>query len=460
MAAMKRDAQPDAMPLSVAAAACRGRVYGADVAFCGAAIDSRAVAPGELFVALPGTRVDGHDFIGMARERGAAAAVVQHAVNDALPQLVVDDTRLALGKIAALWRTRYRCPIVALTGSNGKTTVKELVAAILARRGQTLATIGNLNNDIGMPLTLLRLRADHAYAVIEMGANHPGEIAYMTDIARPDVALITNAGPAHLEGFGSINGVAHGKGEIYSGLSERGIAIVNADDQYAPYWEQLNGRRRIVRFGLGARAEIRAEWSGDAAGSRLTLHTPSGTAQLALHLPGRHSVMNALAATAAALAVGATLADVVAGLEGARGAPGRLQSMPGRNGARVIDDTYNANPASTQAAIDVLAACSGRRVLVLGDLAELGANSEALHRDIGAAAARAQIDALYTVGKLSTHAAAAFEREHAHFDSQEALIAHLQPLLQPEVTVLVKGSRSARMENVVQALTGEVSDAH
>ena len=455
MAAQRTQAGPnlDAPLLSAAATAVQGVLHGDDRTFTGAAMDSRKIATHELFIALPGTRVDGHDYLAVARERGAAAALVERKIADPLPQIVVADARLALGRLAAWWRTHYTCPVIGLTGSNGKTTVKELLAAILDRCGATLATQGNLNNDIGLPLTLLRLRSSHRYAVIEMGANHPGEIAYLTRITQPDVALINNAGPAHLEGFGSVEGVARAKGEIFSGLAPKGVAVINADDVYAAVWENSAAARRIVRFGLNPGAEVSAQWQGDAGGSRLHVRTPVGSAHATLHLPGQHNVLNALAATAAALALNVKLPDIVLGLESARGAPGRMQTKAGRNNACIIDDTYNANPASVQAALDVLAACRGRRVLVLGDLAELGDDTVVLHRNIGAAAATAGIDALYTVGALSVHAADAFNAEHRHFANQEALMANLIPLLALGTTVLVKGSRSAHMERVVGALT-------
>ena len=443
----------DAPLLSAAAIAVQGVLHGAEGTFTGASMDSRYVAANELFVALPGTRVDGHDFLSVARERGAAAALVERKIADPLPQIVVADARLALGQLAAWWRAHYTCHVIGLTGSNGKTTVKELLAAILERCGATLATQGNLNNDIGLPLTLLRLRSSHRYAVIEMGANHPGEIEYLTRITQPEVALINNAGPAHLEGFGSVEGVARAKGEIFSGLGAKGIAVINADDAYASIWEKIVAARRIVRFGLTAGAEVSAQWEGDAFGSRLHLRTPAGSAHSTLHFPGQHNVLNALAAAAAAFAVNVKLQDIALGLESARGAPGRMQIKAGRNDARIIDDTYNANPASVQAALDVLASCRGRRVLVLGDLAELGDDKVALHRNIGAAASAGGIDALYTVGTLSAHATNAFQGEHRHFATQEELMANLIPLLALGVTVLVKGSRSAHMERVVGALT-------
>jgi len=453
----------DAPLLSDAATAAGGVLHGADRTFTGAGMDSRKLAANELFIALPGNRVDGHDFLSVAREHGAAAALVERKIADPLPQIVVaemaDGAAVAGAKAnkgrnetAAWWRAQYTCPVVGLTGSNGKTTVKELLAAILGRCGATLATQGNFNNNIGLPLTLLRLRSSHRYAVIEMGANHPGEIAYLTRIAQPDVALINNAGPAHLEGFGTVEGVAHAKGEIFSGLPANGIAVINADDVYVTVWETLAAKHRIVRFGFTPGSDVSAQWEGDATGSRLHLHTPDGSAHATLHLPGQHNVLNALAASAAAFAVNVKPQDIALGLESARGAPGRMQLKTGRNGASIIDDTYNANPASVQAALEVLAACRGRRVFVLGDLAELGDATVDLHRSIGVAAAASGIDALYSVGTLSAHAANAFSGEHRHFATQEELMANLIPMLALGTTLLVKGSRSAQMERVVGGL--------
>ncbi len=452
----------DLMKLSVAATACGGSLHGADVDFCGGSSDSRSIGPGELFIALRGERADGHEFLSMVRERGAVAAVVDHAVDDPLPQLIVPDVKVAMGQIAARWRAQYSIPVIGLTGSNGKTTVKELIAAILARQGSTLYTLGNFNNDIGLPLTLFRMRSEHRYAVIEMGANHPGEIAYLTSLTHPDIALITNAGPAHLEGFKSLEGVSRAKGEIYGGLSQGGTAIVNADDNFADYWSGLNRNRHLIRFGLTPSAEITATWSGDAVSSALELRTPIGNATVTLHLPGVHNVRNALAAVAASVAAGVSLENIVAGLGQAHGAPGRMQSKRGLGGARVIDDTYNANPGSVRAAIDVLAACGGRRVLALGDLGELGGDAAELHRGVGEYAARAGIDALYTVGKLSSNTSEVFPREHRHFETQEGMIAEIRPQLGANLTVLVKGSRSARMENVVNGLVeeGQTSAPH
>ena len=444
------------MLLSEAATVLAAKHLGRDVEFAGVSTDSRALQRDSLFVALRGPHFDGHAYLDQAMQRGAVAALVDRAVETALPNVCVPDTRASLGKLAAAWRARHSMPLVAITGSNGKTTVKEMLAAILGQRGPLLVTQGNLNNDIGVPLTLLRLERAHHHAVIEMGANHAGEIAYLTRIARPTVALITNAGPAHLEGFGSIEGVAHAKGEIYQGLSTDGIAVINGDDRYAPLWRELTGAYRVMSFALEAQADVRAEWQAANGGSVLQLSTPAGATQVKLPLPGRHNVMNALAATAAALAAGAALSDVKKGLEAMQPVHGRLERMPGIKGAQLIDDTYNANPASLQAALEVLAACATRKWLVLGDMGELGTDATALHEQVGEWARAAGVEALYATGELSRHAARAFGAGSEHFTNHATLISALTGRLGRDnggVTILIKGSRSAHMEDVVAALS-------
>ncbi|HEX9801968.1 MAG TPA: UDP-N-acetylmuramoyl-tripeptide--D-alanyl-D-alanine ligase, partial [Gammaproteobacteria bacterium] len=373
----------------------------------------------------------------------------------AIPQLVVDDSRLALGRLAAAWRRELQTVLVGVTGSNGKTTVKEMCAAILSRAGTTLSTRGNLNNDIGLPLTLLRLSPDHRYGVIEMGANHPGEIAYLTKLAAPQVAIITNAAPAHLEGFGDVEGVARAKGEIFAGLSEEGVAVLNADDDFAALWQQLSGSHRTLRFGLTRSADVGARGLGDVHGSELEVLTPLGGFHLDLPLPGRHNIMNALAAVCAALALNIEFEDIVAGLESLAAVKGRLTTRTGRNGATILDDSYNANPASLHAGLQVLAGCGGRRLLALGDMGELGENAEALHRQAGRQARELDIDGLYATGNLSRHASEAYGEGGHFYEQQQQLIEALLPQMSKEVTVLVKGSRSSRMERVVEALCAE-----
>lgn len=450
-------------PLRLREAACllAGEAVGDDVAFVAVATDSRQLSAGALFVALTGPNFDGHDFVAAARERGAVAALVSRPVADPLPQLRVTDTRLALGQLAAAWRSRFAGPLIALTGSNGKTTLKEMIAAILRLRGPTLATAGNLNNDIGVPLTLLRLNGEHAYAVIEMGANHHGEIAYLTGLARPDVAIVNNAGPCHLEGFGDVAGVARGKGEIFQGLGPEGVAVINRDDPYADYWVGLNPDRRVVDFGLDQPAAVSGQIL-DAASNRFRVRAGGEETDIELPVPGRHNVRNALAAAAAALAVGATLTDIRQGLESLHGVGGRLQRLPGRHGGAVIHDAYNANPASLAAALAAVGAGPGRKWLVLGDMRELGPAADELHACSGREARIAGFERLYALGTHSRAAVAAFGAGGRHFNDVDALVTDLNCDLHREgesAVVLVKGSRGMRMERVVASLveTGEPS---
>jgi UDP-N-acetylmuramoyl-tripeptide--D-alanyl-D-alanine ligase len=442
--------------LSQASAWSEGQLVGADNQFHGVSIDSRDLEAGNLFVALKGPTHDGHDHAAAALARGAAGLLVERPLDLPVPQIVVGSTLSALGRLAAAWRAELNLPLVAVTGSNGKTTVKEMIAAILSQVGPTWATRGNLNNHIGVPLTLLSLDAGYRFGVIEMGANHAGEIASSTGLTRPQVAMITNAGRAHLAGFGSLDGVAHAKGEIYGGLASGGKAIVNADDRYAALWHALNETRSVLTFGLGE-ADVSAGFSIDRNGIRLTVRHPGGRFKCRLRLLGEHNVRNALAATAAALALGVEPAAIAAGLETVRPVEGRLAPRHGRDGARIIDDSYNANPTSLAAAIAVLKVISGRRILVLGDMGELGDGAEAAHAEAGRQAKAAGIDALYSIGPLARAASEAFARGH-HFANPAALIAALRQALGPEVTVLVKGSRSSRMEQVVDALCSQ--EAH
>jgi UDP-N-acetylmuramoyl-tripeptide--D-alanyl-D-alanine ligase len=449
--------------LSEAAQAVNGRVVGADVAFDAISSDSRAIQSGDLFVALRGERFDGHDFVADCLQRGAVAALVDRQWNAgaAGPLLVVEDTRLAMGTLASYWRGKFDIPVAAVTGSNGKTTVKEMLASILranSAEDAVLATQGNLNNDIGLPLTLFKLQASHRYAVIEMGMNHPGEISYLTRLAKPSVALVNNALQAHLEGLGSVEAVAHAKGEIFEGLADDGTAIINADDKFAPLWKQLAAPRKIMTFGLEAAADVSADYHLEADSSAITLKTPSGSVALRLPVPGLHNVRNALAASAAALAMGAPLSAIASGLQSYGGVKGRLQRKHGKQGATIIDDTYNANPASMCAAIDVLAACPDKRVLVLGDMGELGADAAKMHLEIGAYARAAGLDTLLVLGELSRQMASAFGSGAQHFETPEALAEALAQQLSADTTVLVKGSRFMRMERVVNLLLADDND--
>ncbi|MEZ5451938.1 MAG: UDP-N-acetylmuramoyl-tripeptide--D-alanyl-D-alanine ligase [Thiothrix sp.] len=435
--------------LSDVAQMAGGKLLGNDVAVERIERDSRQVKAGDLFLALKGERFDAHDFVPQVAGK-ASAALVSQAVDANIPQVLVDDVRLALGRLAAAWRKRFHKPLVGLTGSNGKTTLKEMLTAILSQQGHMLATAGNLNNDIGMPLTLLRLRAQDDFAVIEMGANHFGEIDYLTRIACPDVAVLNNAGAAHLEGFGDIAGVARAKGEIFNGLGEQGVAIINADDAYASYWLGLNPTRKVLTFGMNAAADIQG--SVDTSNC-LQVVANGQQVSINLKLLGRHNMMNALAATAAALALGIKLETIRSGLESLQPVKGRLSPKTGLYGGMVIDDTYNANPTSTAAAVEVLASLQGRKVLVLGDMGELGETGTQLHAAIGQQAVQAGIDAVFTLGGLSANASKAFGQSGRAFSDLEELLLALNDVLQPGTHVLVKGSRASRMERVVDALT-------
>jgi len=447
------------MTLTEASLATGGIATDGAIEFAGVSTDSRSIAAGELFVALDGERFDGHDFVADVLGRGAAAAMVSRAWaarhGAGLRLLAVDDTRLALGHLAAHWRDAFAIPLLGITGSNGKTTVKEMCASILrAQFGDdaVLATAGNLNNDIGLPLTLLRLRAHHRAAVIEMGMNRAGEISYLTRLASPTVALVNNAQRAHLEGLGSLAAVAQAKGEIFEGLGSDGVAVINADDPHALRWRELAAGRAVIDFGLAGPAAVTARVAQDYFSSRLTLATPKGSCQFELHVAGLHNARNALAAAAACIAADVPLEAVSRGLSGYRGIKGRLQLKPGVHGARVIDDTYNANPDSMRAAVDVLAALPGRRLLVIGDMGEVGEAGGQFHDELGGYAKSMGIDRLYCLGDLSPAAAHTFGHGGAHFGRVDDLIRALKPELNETATVLVKGSRFMRMERVVEAI--------
>jgi UDP-N-acetylmuramoyl-tripeptide--D-alanyl-D-alanine ligase len=448
--------------LAEAAAWAGGVLTGDDGEFAGVSTDTRSLEAGELFVALEGPNFDGHRFIAAAAERGAAGAVVARAVESTLPVIRVEDTLRALGAMAGAWRESCAPVVVGVTGSSGKTTVKELLAAILSRVDETLVTRGNLNNEIGVPLTLFRLAPDQRYAVIEMGANHAGEIARLAAIARPDVGVITMAGAAHLEGFGDLDGVATAKGELFAALGPDGTAIVNADDAYAELWRRLSAPARVICFGLGPGAEVtarRIEALGEAGpGSRFELVTPDGSVEVELPLPGRHNVMNALAAAAAARAAGAGLGHIRDGLATARGVAGRLVLKTGRRGCRIVDDTYNANPSSVRAALEVLTALPGRPWAVLGDMGELGPDGPALHREIGEQARARGIERLFAIGELSRQTAAGFGEGAVHCDDLDELSERLLPALAADVNLLVKGSRMMRLERLVEALTARPAE--
>ncbi len=444
--------------LAQVAEAVQGRLIGADARFGAVSTDTRTLEKGALFVAIVGERHDGNRFVGDAAAKGAAGAMVSVRSDVALPQIEVDDTRVALGRMAHAWRASFRIPVIAVTGSSGKTTVKELIAAILSvgaeRSGRSVCvTQGNLNNDIGLPLTLMRLSAEHDAAVVELGANHPGEIDALARIARPTVGVITNAGAAHLEGFGSLDGVANAKGELLDHLPPLGTAVLNADDRYVDAWRARTTAGRVLTFGFTSNADFTVDGEPvlDERGARFRLETPRETIDVTLPLLGRTNVLNALAAAAAAYAVGCDADDIAAGLARASAVRGRMHVVAGRGGAVVIDDAYNANPSSARAALDHLATLSGRRIFVLGDMLELGPSAAELHAEVGEYA-RQRSDALVAIGPLARHAAAAYGSGAETFDDVAAAVDALLPRLGEDVTVLVKGSRAMGLERVVAGL--------
>lgn len=455
------------MSVQDAARAVHGKWSGDDVYFTGVSTDSRTVGHDDLFIALIGDTFDGHDFIAEVKEKGAVAAMVCHEFQarvsePRLPLIEVENTRLGLGQLAAYWRGQFNIPMVAVTGSNGKTTVKEMIACILRHAAGTtaqaggpdkvLATEGNLNNDIGMPLMLLRLRERHCYAVIEMGMNHAGEISYLTRLAKPDVALITNAGAAHVEGLVSVEAVARAKGEIFEGLDACGTAVLNADDFHAPLWRKLAGNRKIVEFGIEGFPDVSARYQLDFFSTRMTLILPDEAQDVVLQVPGEHNVRNALAAAAASVALGVGVKAIVSGLSAFSGVKGRMQKKQGLHGATVIDDSYNANPESVRAALSVLARARGKKILILGDMGELGDGARVFHERIGVESRLAAIDKLFTLGELSAYAASSFGAGARHFERMEELLPEVQELLAPDVTLLIKGSRFMKMERVVKSI--------
>ncbi len=445
--------------LSEIAKAVGGQLIGLDVVCESVGSDSRNIVKKQLFVAIKGERFDGNAYAAEAIKQGAAAALVSDANTHASPAVLVADTRLALGQLAKYWRATLPLPLVAVTGSNGKTTVKEMLATILhitllntSASRSVLATQGNLNNDIGMPMSLLKLRKQHAYAVIEMGMSHEGEIRYLTNIAKPNVAVVNNAGIAHIGEVGSREGIARAKGEIFEGLANDGTAVINADDAFADYWKSLNANRKIITFALNAKADVTASYEEAAGISKIALTTPAGNIQFKLHVLGKHNISNALAASACAHALGISNVDIAQGLESFAAVKGRLQSKAGFNDASLIDDTYNANPDSMKAAIDVLASQLGKQIFVMGDMAELGVDAAQMHADIGLYAKQKGIAQLLTFGELSQQASQVFGANAQHFTSLDALIQCLKNGMQANTTVLVKGSRFMQMERVVNAL--------
>jgi UDP-N-acetylmuramoyl-tripeptide--D-alanyl-D-alanine ligase len=436
------------------------------VTFTGLSKDTRGKTAGTLYVAIEGERFDGHEFVQDAYEKGAAAALVNRALDCPIPQIVVADVITALGELTTNWRQRFNLPLIGVTGSNGKTTSKNMINAILIHAAgdnaaDVLATEGNLNNNIGVPLTLARLNAQQKFGVVEIGMNNPGEIAYLTNLTKPQVAIVTNAAEGHLQGLQDVAGVAREKGQIFSALPDNGIAILNRDDKFFDYWRGIIGKHKYITFGLQSAADVTAVIvPGDSLTQQLiTVQTPAGKIDINLPLIGRHNVMNALGAIAAALAIDIDLTIIKTALENMHAAPSRMNPHILSSGVRIIDDTYNANPFSTYAAIQALAAFPGKRILVLADMRELGQNAKELHALTGERARDAGLDFLFTFGELSAATSSAFGEHAKHFTDREQLITALQPYLQAGNTILVKGSRSMQMELVVAGLAPEVQSA-
>jgi len=438
----------------------QARLVGADVEFTSVSTDSRTIEAGALFVALQGPNFDGHEYLSTALARGAVAALVERECAAAVPQIVVPNSLQALSEFARAWRRQFAFPVIGVTGSNGKTTTKEMLGSILKQRGACLVTRGNLNNHIGVPLTLLTLNATHRAAVIEMGANHLNEIAQLAALAEPQIGIVTNAGAAHLEGFGGLDGVAQGKGELFLALPRSGKAIINADDTYANHWRTQCAAQTIFTFGIDQPADftarnVIARNTHDDFETQFELHTPMGTTAITLHLAGPHNLRNALGAAAAAYAAGATLADIQAGLNDMRPVGGRLQPKPAIHGASLIDDSYNANPNSVKAGLDALQSLGGRRWLIFGEMRELGPNAPQLHTEAGVYARNSGVERLLAVGEHAKHTVAAFGAGADWFASLDELIVAVQAGIEPGITILIKGSRGNRLERAAAALAAE-----
>ncbi len=442
------------MKLSQTAQILHGELRGPDAEFNGVSTDTRTLKAGQLYIALRGEKFDGHDFINEAVKAGAAGALVSQDISSSIPLLKVINTRQALGELARFHRQQFSIPIIAVTGSCGKTTTKALLTSVFSQAGKVLANISSFNNDIGVPLTLLQLTPEHQYAITEMGANHPGEIAFLTHLVHPTVAIITNAAEAHLEGFGDLDGVACAKGEIFQGLEPEGIAVVNADDTYASFWRQLTGSHRVITFGVDHPADVSARniQYNETGQPRFDLVIAGQSIAIELQLMGQHNVHNALAAAAAGYAQGLSLSAIQAGLNAASAEKRRLVEQCSPEGATIIDDSYNANPLSMRAAIQLLARRSGERILVIGDMRELGDNACQYHQEIGTEAKNFGIEQLYCYGDLSRYAADAFGKRAYFFSDRDQLIQALKPHLRKQVTVLIKGSNSMQMDQVVIAL--------
>ena len=448
--------------LSEIARYSQGQLAGADAEFTSVSTDTRTIKAGALFVALAGPSFDGHDFVATAAEKGAAAALVSRQLPVALPQIIVADPLAALSAFARAWRRQFKIPVVGVTGSNGKTTTKELIGSILSQLGPTLITRGNLNNHIGVPLMLLELTKEHRYAVIEMGANHIGEIAHLASLAEPTVGIVTNAGAAHLEGFGSLDGVATGKGEMFQALPVEGVAVVNADDKYASQWRDVSSADRVLTFGFEQPADFMAHKVREVSGANgfridFDLVTPDGTIPASIPLAGLHNLRNALGAAAAACAAGTEIEQIASGLRAMKTVAGRLELKPAINGAFIVDDSYNANPSSLKAGLDAMRAFAGSRWLVLGEMKELGDASNELHAEVGRYARQTGIERLLAIGEGSRFSVEAFGPGGRWFADIDALIREAKTTLTSGVAVLIKGSRANRLERVSAALTGDTN---
>ena len=439
----------------------KGELYGADRVISNVGIDTRALADKALYVAIKGQRFDGHDFIEQAESSGAAALLLSQKVASKLPQIIVKDARIALAELAGAIRDKTQVKLCAITGSNGKTTIKEMVSAILALESSVLSTLGNFNNDIGVPLTLLRLNKEHEFAVIEMGANHADEIAYSSHYAKPDVVIISNAAAVHIEGFGCIDGVASAKAEIIESLDESGIAILNADDDYFNLWRAIAGQRTCLSFGLNDIADVRAEnissrVKGEQFISTFDLHINEQKISINLALAGEHNVSNALAASAACIALGVGIEQIKQGLEQFNSVKGRLQLSTSPAGYQVINDSYNANPASLQVALEAMQGSTKECWVALGEFGELGPESQQAHTDMGLRIKQAGVKRLFATGELTKFTVEAFGGGSSHYAKQEDLMTAVQKEINSDVMLLVKGSRSQKMEVVVDSLIDEV----
>lgn len=434
-----------------------GKLIGDDLEIIGLSTDTRQLQEANLFVALVGEQFDPHELIAAGDADQAGAVLVEHEVNTKRAQIVVKDSYAALQALAHQWRNKFSLPVIGVTGSNGKTSVKELIKQVLSTQGKVLATVGNLNNHIGVPLTLAGLDESHRYAVIEMGANHPGEIANLTQITNPDIGVITNIGPAHLEGFGSIEGVASAKAELYRNLNPQGVAIVNVDQPYQQQWLEEIGERIQITFGIEQKADVYVK-TIDLNLADIT--TPVGDFRVQLQALGQHAIYNALAATAVCVGLGIDIDDIREGLEATKPIPGRLVRLKGIGGSSILDDTYNANPASLFVALDTQAQIAGERWLVLGDMWELGNESASLHEKAGEMAKQYGITRLFGIGELTKHTVEAFGSGAEHYSNCSEVVEILQKELYEHVCVLVKGSRAMHMEKIIAGVrTNMNSDA-